>query len=62
MNRVNIYRTAAKEQTAVSNLFIDEYMADANDAQLKIYLFLNGKGRASGFNVLGIQAAFGTGF
>ena len=40
MNRVNIYRTAAKEQTAVSNLFIDEYMADANDAQLKIYLFL----------------------
>ena len=40
MNRVNIYRTAAKEQTTVSNLFIDEYMADANDAQLKIYLFL----------------------
>ena len=40
MNRINIYRTAAKEQTAVSNLFIDEYMADANDAQLKIYLFL----------------------
>ncbi len=40
MNRVNIYRAAAKEQTAVSNRFIDEYMADANDAQLKIYLFL----------------------
>ena len=40
MNRVNIYRTVAKEQTSVSNLFIDEYMADANDAQLKIYLFL----------------------
>lgn len=40
MNRVNIYRTAAKEQTSISNLFIDEYMADANDAQLKIYLFL----------------------
>lgn len=40
MNRVNIYRTAPKEQTFVSNLFIDEYMADANDAQLKIYLFL----------------------
>lgn len=40
MNRVNIYRTASKEQTTVSNLFIDEYMADANDAQLKIYLFL----------------------
>lgn len=40
MNRVNIYRTAAKEQTTVPNMFIDEYMADANDAQLKIYLFL----------------------
>lgn len=40
MNRVNIYRTAANTQTTVSNLFIDEYMADANDAQLKIYLFL----------------------
>ena len=40
MNRVNIYRTATSEQTSVSNLFIDEYMADANDAQLKIYLFL----------------------
>lgn len=40
MNRVNIYRTAANTQTTVSNIFIDEYMADANDAQLKIYLFL----------------------
>lgn len=40
MNRVNIYRTTAREQTAVSNIFIDEYMQDANDAQLKIYLFL----------------------
>ena len=40
MNRVNIYRAATNEQTTISNLFIDEYMADANDAQLKIYLFL----------------------
>lgn len=40
MNRVNIYRTTLKEQTTISNIFIDEYMADANDAQLKIYLFL----------------------
>ena len=40
MNRVNIYRAATNEQTSISNLFIDEYMADANDAQLKIYLFL----------------------
>lgn len=40
MNRVNIYRAATNEQTSISNIFIDEYMADANDAQLKIYLFL----------------------
>lgn len=40
MNRVNIYRAAANGQTSIANLFIDEYMADANDAQLKIYLFL----------------------
>lgn len=40
MNRVNIYRTAANGQTSISNIFVDEYMADANDAQLKIYLFL----------------------
>ena len=29
--------------TAVSNRFIDEYMKDANDAQVKIYLYLCGK-------------------
>jgi DnaD/phage-associated family protein len=40
MNRVNIYRSTTTEQTSISNLFIDEYMAEANDAQLKIYLFL----------------------
>lgn len=40
MNRINIYRNTHKEQTAVSNYFIDEFMQDANDAQLKIYLFL----------------------
>ena len=26
--------------TVLSNLFIDEYMKDANDAQLKVYLYL----------------------
>lgn len=40
MNRLNIYKNTQKEQTPVSNYFIDEFMADANDAQLKIYLFL----------------------
>ena len=28
------------EYTAISNLFIDKYMKDANDAQLKVYLYL----------------------
>jgi len=40
MNRVNIYRAPTNDQTTISNVFIDKYMADANDAQLKIYLFL----------------------
>lgn len=40
MNRINIYRNTPKEQTVISNYFIDEFMQDANDAQLKIYLFL----------------------
>ncbi len=40
MNRINIYRNTHKEQTLLSNYFIDEFMVDANDAQLKIYLFL----------------------
>ena len=40
MNRLNIYKPSYKEQTMLSNYFIDEFMAEANDAQLKIYLFL----------------------
>ena len=28
------------DSTVVSNCFIDEYMKDANDAQLKVYLYL----------------------
>jgi DnaD/phage-associated family protein len=35
-----IYNDAMNDSTLVSNLFIDEYMKDANDAQLKIYLYL----------------------
>jgi len=40
MNRLNIYQSVPKDQTVVPNSFIDDYMAEANDAQLKIYLFL----------------------
>lgn len=40
MGRLTIYKDNYTEATAVSNVFIDEYMKDANDAQLKIYLYL----------------------
>lgn len=40
MGRFKIYRENYAGITAVSNLFIDRYMKDANDAQLKIYLYL----------------------
>ena len=40
MSRLALYREGAIDKTVVSNLFIDEYMKDANDAQLKVYLYL----------------------
>lgn len=40
MARLTIYKDNAADTTAVSNLFIDEHMADANDAQIKVYLYL----------------------
>lgn len=40
MARLTIYKDESVDSTAVSNLFIDEYMKDANDAQLKVYLYL----------------------
>lgn len=40
MTRLALYRDEAMDSTVVSNLFIDEYMKDANDAQLKVYLYL----------------------
>lgn len=41
MNRIMLYQDDARGITGVSNVFIDSYMKDANDAQLKIYLYLN---------------------
>ena len=35
-----VYNRAETDSTVISNLFIDQYMSDANDAQLKIYLYL----------------------
>lgn len=40
MSRIKIYKDNYMDSTAISNRFIDEYMKDANDAQLKIYLYL----------------------
>lgn len=40
MARLTIYKDNHVDSTVVSNLFIDEYMKDANDAQLKVYLYL----------------------
>ena len=40
MNCLKIYQDSCADVTIVSNRFIDEFMPQANDAQLKIYLFL----------------------
>lgn len=40
MGELTIYNNNSTDSTVVSNLFIDEYMKDANDAQLKIYIYL----------------------
>jgi DnaD/phage-associated family protein len=40
MSSFTIHTRRKKEYTQVSNSFIDNYMADANDAQLKVYLYL----------------------
>ena len=40
LGKVRITNAEEQGTTAVSNAFIDEFMADANDAQIKIYLYL----------------------
>lgn len=40
MASLTIYKDNYTDSTIVSNRFIDEYMKDANDAQLKVYLYL----------------------
>ena len=40
MGGFKIYRDNYADFTVISNKFIDEFMEDANDAQLKIYLYL----------------------
>lgn len=40
MGQFTIYRDDYADSTIISNKFIDEYMKDANDAQIKVYLYL----------------------
>lgn len=40
MSHLTIYQSNYVDATLISNLFIDEYMKDANDAQIKVYLYL----------------------
>ena len=40
MSSLKLSKKCKSDSTVISNLFIDEYMKDANDAQLKIYLYL----------------------
>lgn len=37
---LTLYRDCDRSSISVSNFFIDEYLADANDAQIKVYLYL----------------------
>ncbi|MDR2043816.1 MAG: DnaD domain protein [Clostridium sp.] len=40
MAHLQLYRDNDADSTVIPNCFIDEYMGDANDAQLKVYLYL----------------------
>lgn len=40
MGRIQLTNDCGLEATVVSNIFIDSYMKDANDAQIKVYLYL----------------------
>ena len=40
MSRIQLVNDGLLESTSVSNLFIDYYMKEANDAQIKVYLYL----------------------
>ena len=40
MSSLTIYKDNYSDSTAISNCFIDDYMVDANDAQIKVYLYL----------------------
>ena len=40
MNNIKLYEKRNISTTAVSNIFIDNYLKNANEAQIKVYLYL----------------------
>lgn len=40
MSNISLISDGCMDATILSNVFIDEYMKDANDAQIKVYLYL----------------------
>lgn len=40
MSELTLYKDTEDGNTVISNYFIDEYLSDANDAQIKVYLYL----------------------
>lgn len=40
MAQLKVYQENSSDVTVLPNIFIDEYMKEANDAQLKVYLYL----------------------
>ena len=54
-----VYSDNDRGSTLISNLFIDKYMRDANDAQLKVYLYLlrmMNAGRTTSIPAMGDQS------
>ena len=45
MNNLNLYSETVSGYTAVSDLFIDEYVPSANGDFVKVYLYRHKKGR-----------------
>ena len=59
MGELTIMNETAAEVTVISNLFIDNYMKEANDAQLKVYLYIFRMVQAhAGFSVSDIADQF----
>lgn len=55
MNSLSVSQDSHAGMTMLSNRFIDEYMTDANDAQIKVYLYLlrcAGTGLPSGISAI----------